>query len=383
MLKVAVLLCFLSLFWLAFVGKLEALELARKTGFAALNFSPAALTSKRPARWVGGGSVMSATSDDPSSRKTGDEADHAKLDGNSLYQAKPTVIRISFEEATQYVELAGWEDGWFSSGIYDVERYGQLAEPKIDFVYNWVNGSDDAFKDARHPYELESPLNDPQGKWVAQHSVNRYRDWDELRYSLRSLDAYARGFINKIQILVNSVADASGALVPQRPTWLKDDEETQTHVQVLAQESFFGEEERACLPTFNSLSIESQIHRTPSTTDRLVALSDDMFLGMPHTASDFFSPLFGSTMAFKSDYYNVQALGSKDKWPTFGEKPFLYYSSYLLNHRFGQRNRQVQAHFGHSVSRSVMKEALASFPQPSAKGVCEKFRGKSHFQIYS
>ncbi|KAI2636271.1 hypothetical protein GGS26DRAFT_581180 [Hypomontagnella submonticulosa] len=301
--------------------------------------------------------------------------------------ALPDVIRIPFEEAVQDVALEGWEDEWFSSGNFDVKKYGPLVEPKIDFVYNWVNGSDDAFNEIRHEYELKSPLNDAEGKWISQHSVNRYRDWDELRYSFRSLDTYAKGFINKIQLLVNSVGNSSyqkdgGDMRPQRPTWLKNDEETSQHVQILPHESFFSEQAKKCLPTFNSLTIESQIHMTPSSTDQLVGLSDDMFLGKAHAASDFYSPLFGPTMAFKSDSYNVKHLGGKGQIPTFGEKPFVYYTSYLLNHRFGDRSRHVQAHFGHSVSRSVMREAVASFPQPAAKGACERFRGESQFQIY-
>ncbi|KAI0120620.1 hypothetical protein BJ170DRAFT_589031 [Xylariales sp. AK1849] len=306
----------------------------------------------------------------------------------SLYHLIPDVVRIPFEDAVQDIKLDGWEDEWFSSAHFDSGKEGPLAEPKIDFVYNWVNGSDVAFNEIRHKYEVQSPLNDAAGKWMSQHGVNRYRDWDELRYSLRSLDTYAKSFVNKVQILVNSVGATSQhhsdgePMRPQRPTWLKDDIPTNDFIQVLSQESFFGDEGKQCLPTFNSLSIESQIHMTPSTTDRLVALSDDMFLGMPHAPSDFFSPLFGSVMGFKGDQYNVKRLGGKDSWPSFGEKPFAYYTSYLLNHRFGERPRKVQAHFTHSISRAVMRETMASFPQPSTHGTCERFRGESRFQIY-
>lgn len=341
----------------------------------------AALESK-PSQWVGGGAVMMTQS----SVETEVHAPRPVKEENTLYHVLPDVIRIPFEEATQDIKLDGWEDEWFSSGHFNAEKNGPLAEPKIDFVYNWVNGSDEAFKDVRHPFELQSPLNDREGKWISEHSINRYRDWDELRYSLRSLDVYAKGFLNKIQLLVNSVGGASYErdgknMRPQRPNWLRDDANTNQHVQVLSHESFFREQEKECLPTFNSLSIESQIFMTPSSTDNLVALSDDMFLGMPHAASDFYSPLFGPTMGFKADHYNVKHL-DKNSIPSFGEKPFVYYTSYLLNHRFGERNRHVQAHFGHSVSRKVMEEAMASFPQPSAKGACERFRGESKFQIY-
>ncbi|KAI1496231.1 hypothetical protein F5X99DRAFT_422292 [Biscogniauxia marginata] len=331
-------------------------------------------------QWTSGGAVI------PAIRGGGQEHPSGK-ERLKFHHQLPDVVRIPFGEAVEDVELDGWEDEWFSSGNYNVEKNGPLAEPKIDFVYNWVNGSDEAFRDIRHVYELESPLNDEAGKWISQHGINRYRDWDELKYSLRSLDVYAKGFINKIQLLVNSVGSNlyrtdGHHMHPQRPSWLRDDEATNEHVQVLSHESFFRDEDKECLPTFNSLSIESQIYMTPSSTDQLVALSDDMFLGMPHAASDFYSPLFGPTMGFKTDHYNVKNLGGKDQIPSFGEKPFVYYTSYLLNHRFGQRDRHVQAHFGHSVSRAVVREAMASFPKPSAKGACERFRGESRFQIY-
>lgn len=248
-----------------------------------------------------------------------------------------------------------------------------------------MNGSETEFNDIKHKYELSSPLNRPDGKWISQHSVNRYRDWDELKYSFRSLEQYAQPFTNKIQLLVNSVYNRSDAdpeaLRPQRPNWLKDDIKTRQNVQILAQEDFFGEVEKQCLPSFDSVSIESQIHKTPSSVDRLVALSDDMFLGAPHSAADFYSPLFGSVMGFKPDHYNVKSLKRTDV-PTFGEKPYLYYTSWLLNRRFGDRDRRAQAHFTHSISRRVMKEALASFPSSAMRGACERFRGESKFQIY-
>jgi hypothetical protein len=125
------------------------------------------------------------------------------------------------------------------------------------------------------PYELNSSLNDDAGEWVASHGVNRYRDWDELRYSIRSVEKHARSFSNNVQILVNAVKDNDGGMTKQRPAWLKPNSAIGDKLQVLSQEDFFGENEAQCLPTFNSLTIENQIHNTPSDTDRVS--------GVPHT----------------------------------------------------------------------------------------------------
>jgi hypothetical protein len=175
------------------------------------------------------------------------------------------------------------------------------------------------------PYELNSSLNDEEGIWLASHGSNRYREWDELRYSMRSVEKYAQSFTNRIQILVNAFEERSrnGSLVvrmgKQRPHWLSDRNQ---RVQVLSQEEFFGPVERNCLPTFNSLTIENQLYNTESETDRvrwttryyhelmltmrqLFALSDDMILGKPHAGSDLYSPLFGPTLGFKDSAYNT------------------------------------------------------------------------------
>ena len=143
-----------------------------------------------------------------------------------------------------------------------------------------VNGSEDAFRETIYPYEVNSSLNDPEGKWLESHRVNRYRDWDELRYSIRSVEKYAGTFRNKIQLLVNAVGDPkdvanatvenpASIIGKQRPMWLKNNTHTRNVVQVLSQEDFFDETEQGCLPTFNSLTIENQIFNTKSDTDRV------------------------------------------------------------------------------------------------------------------
>lgn len=257
-----------------------------------------------------------------------------------------------------------------------------------------MNGSDEAFQETIYPYEVNSTLNDPEGKWLESHRVNRYRDWDELRYSIRSVEKYAPTFRNKIQLLVNAVADPNDAqdatvenparvFGKQRPLWLKDDAHANEVVEILSQEDFFNEHEQGCLPTFNSLTIENQAFNTKSDTDRFFALSDDMLLGKPHAASDIYSPLFGPTMGFKSNSYNTVNPPTDLDARRFGEKPFLIYTSWLLNRRFGERKRKGQIHFGHSMSRSVTKEAITSFPRPALQSACQRFRGETGFQIYS
>jgi hypothetical protein len=181
--------------------------------------------------------------------------DHLSLEEKG--EALPEILHIPLEDAVSEQKLTGWEDDWVAHASFDVKKWGSLEEPKIDFVYLWVNGSEEAFQATKHPFEENSILNDPEGVWIKSHGVNRYRDWDELKYSLRSLEAHASGFRNKVQILVNSVEGTKDK--KQVPSWLNDRPATKEVVQVLAQEDFFDVEKHVCLPTFNSLTIENQI----------------------------------------------------------------------------------------------------------------------------
>ncbi|KAF2788666.1 hypothetical protein K505DRAFT_378744 [Melanomma pulvis-pyrius CBS 109.77] len=310
---------------------------------------------------------------------TWDECQTIKEQADGL----PDLIHVPFEVSVKDVILEGWEDEWISKARYLGPK---LKEPKIDFVYNWVNGSQPELTATMHPYELNSTLNDPEGVWIASHGSNRYREWDELRYSMRSVEKYAGHFTNRIQILVNAFKNTkTDETLPttygkQRPNWLRDDIEK---VQVLSQEEFFGPDERKCLPSFDSLTIENQLYNTKSEVDRLFALSDDMLLGKPHAASDLYSPLFGPTLGFKDNAYNTLQPPTEKDAERFGEKPFLIYTSWLLNRRFGARKRKGQVHFGHSLSRSITKEAITSFPRPAMRSAYQRFRGETGFQLYS
>jgi hypothetical protein len=181
----------------------------------------------------------------------------------------PEIMHIPFEDAVRDVTLDGWEDEWVANAHFDSKKWGTLAEPKIDFVYLWVNGSEKEFQETKRPYELNSVLNDVEGTWINSHGINRYRDWDELRYSLRSIEKHAGQFRNKIQILVNSINGTEDG--KQIPWWLNAEQSTSEIVQVLAQEEFFDREKHVCLPTFNSLTIENQIFNTPSDVDHVIS----------------------------------------------------------------------------------------------------------------
>ena len=63
-----------------------------------------------------------------------------------------------------------------------------LCYPQIDAVYTWVNGSDPKWLKQMLSYRNQSEEKNEMGTAA---SANRFRDNDELKYSLRSIERFA------------------------------------------------------------------------------------------------------------------------------------------------------------------------------------------------
>ena len=99
----------------------------------------------------------------------------------------------------------------------------RFCPPRIDAVYTWVNGSDPYWLAQLQYYEKRRQEGGTEDKEQVSKSIddtvkdlrknpssmNRYRDNDELRYSLRSLEKYAP-WIRHVYLVTNG----------QVPSWL-------------------------------------------------------------------------------------------------------------------------------------------------------------------
>ncbi|OHT13514.1 hypothetical protein TRFO_16270 [Tritrichomonas foetus] len=151
----------------------------------------------------------------------------------------------------------------------------------IDAVYTWVNGKDE--------------------KWVKlfkeatakkRHYVNRemfaarFEDNDELRYSLRTLEKYAK-FFRYIHIVTY---DGNG------PKWMNISHpkiRMVSHSQIFTKhgiDPLFDELiAKASLPLFNSNAIEVALCNVPDLAEHFVYLNDDCFFGKKVKRSTFFN----------------------------------------------------------------------------------------------
>lgn len=120
--------------------------------------------------------------------------------------------------------------------------------------------------------------------------IERYRDWEILKYLFRSIENFAP-WVNNVYFVT------CGHL----PAWLNTE---CPKLQIVSHKDFIPEK---YLPTFNSHSIEWNFHRIKNLSEHFVYFNDDMFLLHPIKPTDFFEngkPV--DMLALQPDVANVE-----------------------------------------------------------------------------
>ncbi len=142
-------------------------------------------------------------------------------------------------------------------------RKKDIKYPEIDFVIAWVDGSDPEWLKEKSQYAPPS---------MADSATEvRYRDWDNLRYWFRAVENYAP-WVRRIHFIT------WGHL----PKWL---DTRNPKLNIVNHRDYIPHE---YLPTFNSHTIELNMHRIEGLSEHFVYFNDDMFLTRPVSPEDFF-----------------------------------------------------------------------------------------------
>lgn len=172
------------------------------------------------------------------------------------------------------------------------------SEDNIDFVVTWVDGNDPVWKASFVDYSQR------EGRDV-DNTINRYRDWDTLRYWFRGVERFAP-WVHKIYFVTYA----------HLPQWLKTEH---PKLVIVKHEDFIPSK---YLPTFSSFPIELFLHKIEGLTERFVYFNDDMFLLKNVSPQRFFRNGLPCDMA-------VQTLLPDGK---FGN--FVYQAVDLINRNF-------------------------------------------------
>ncbi|GAA4968803.1 stealth family protein [Streptomyces hyderabadensis] len=217
----------------------------------------------------------------------------------------------------------------------------------VDAVYTWVDGNDPAWKRRK-----------AQAKGEVYHAESasdaRFISRDELRYSIRSLHLFAP-WIRNIYVVTDD----------QVPQWMREDvpgARIATHREIFRNP---GD-----LPTFNSHSIESQLHHIEGLAEHFLYFNDDMFIGRPVAPHAFFTPS-GTARYFPSRNRIPQGPVAETDTPVDAA---CKNNRALLHERFGKVITQPMEHIPYALRRSAMEEAELEFPEAWARTSASRFR---------
>lgn len=144
----------------------------------------------------------------------------------------------------------------------------------IDAVITWVDGADPKLKAKQAQYFTPNEADDIT-------SEGRFADSNEIYYCIAAILKNAP-FINRIFIVTD---DQTPAVIVQIRNAFGA--ATADRITVVDHRDIFAGYEQY-LPTFNSTSIETVLHRIPGLSDRYIYFNDDFIIAKPLSEDDFF-----------------------------------------------------------------------------------------------
>ncbi|WP_274644535.1 Stealth CR1 domain-containing protein [Pseudomonas serbica] len=217
----------------------------------------------------------------------------------------------------------------------------------VDLVITWVDGSDTAWRKKRH----ENTEGNLAGVFETGNVEGRYRDNDELRYLLRSIEEFWP-FEGRIFLVTDN----------QRPAYLVEHPRVHVvdHSEIL---------DPQYLPTFSSRAIESALHKIPGLAEHFVAFNDDVLLMRQVQFDDFFAGA-GATVHL-TDEAIPEDLGVKN---------LTGHNDTIMAYRWGKEHFGVApidrfvAHTPKGIRKSWMEELEHDHPEMFHTTRSEKFR---------
>ncbi len=234
----------------------------------------------------------------------------------------------------------------------------------IDAVITWVDGYD-----AKHQQKLNHYLTTHGLLRPESAAATRFNQCGEIGFCVRAILHFAP-WIRTIHIVTdNQTPDIIKEL---SPTFFRHKLNIVDHQVIFA--GFTD-----CLPTFNSLTIESVLWRIPNLAEHFIYFNDDCFLIRPVKPEDFF---------------RNSAMVMRGSWKTFSDKrwrlPFMR-SKPVPPHRLTQeksakcitdkRHYFYLEHLPFALKKSTMAAFFEQHPQIWQQNLVHRFRHPT--QIWS
>lgn len=255
------------------------------------------------------------------------------------------------------------------------------AEPRLDVLWTWVNGSDILLQDAKKRVQASLASDDPRQPSSSWKSVRQFRDHDELRYSMRSVLANFRPYLGSFHLLTTDFAipdTAENITVPtdyrlgQVPQWLNVEQRpwTDGHVDLSIThhaQIFHPYEDNI----FNSYAIESQFGHLEDISENFIYLNDDFFFLNHLTPRTFYTSAYGLVFRMQSD---LLVAPTQYRNNVKGEWRSLAASNRMLSDRFGVRHRPYVTHEAKGASLALLHEMAQMWYTQFAATATHPFR---------
>jgi hypothetical protein len=240
----------------------------------------------------------------------------------------------------------------------------------IDAVVTWVDG-----EDPQHRAKLDAYLGSI-GRRPAAAAPTRFRSAGEIDWCITSLLRHAP-FLRRIHILTDAQVPP---IVMRAAPGLSDRVLVVDHRTVFA-----GHHE--VLPTFNSLAIESVMHRIPGLAENFVYLNDDFMLIRPLAATDWFRdgmPVLRGSWARLPGPRLADRLrslwGRASGRPLAPPRPGHMVAQALSARLAGFEHRFVPlAHQPHPMQRSVLERFFDTHPGLLERNIAPRLRDGTQF----
>lgn len=244
----------------------------------------------------------------------------------------------------------------FSTNSLDSENllWNEIDYP-IDVVYTWVDDTDLNWRARKASCS---------GEVSAFHPLSvsdvRFRNRNELLYSIRSLRTYAP-WVNRIYVVTDG----------QRPKWLS----SLSDITIIDHRDIFPDD--SVLPTFNSHAIESCLHRIPGLSEHFLYLNDDVLFMRYQNPNTYFESN-GNARLFLSPV-KISDLGERTEphmWAAINNRR-------LIRKRFGREITQSMLHTPHPHRKSVLLELESMFSTEFEAVRKNRFRSVNDISVLS
>jgi len=141
---------------------------------------------------------------------------------------------------------------------------------KIDAVITWVDGTNKKWMRKKNFY-LKSKTSETT--YASGKRDIRFGKNNELYYCVKSINKYLP-WINKIYIVT---------MYPQKPDFLNEF----NNIEIIYHHQIYNNKKH--LPTFNSMSIETQLYNIPNLSEHFIYFNDDFFIGRQLEPTFFFT----------------------------------------------------------------------------------------------